>query len=97
MTHFSVGDSYHVDSWAAYAPITDVLVGKAVIQVITEIPQHFVFDLICGFDVIGDLEAKFLIDVCESMYGSMPFEFLKSVGTSRDLGELGITTPPPHE
>ena len=65
--HWSVGHSYHVHSWAAYAPVIDSLVGKAVIHGITEIVEHFVFGLTC--DVIGDLEAKFRIAVCDFMYG----------------------------
>ena len=55
--HWGVGDSHNVGSWAlrsAYAPVIDILVGKAVIRGITEMAQHFVFDLTC--DVIGEAE-----------------------------------------
>ena len=54
--HWGVGDLYHVDPYAAYAPVIDILVGKAVIHGITEIAQHFVFDLTC--DIIGDSEVN---------------------------------------
>ena len=45
MMHWGVGNSHHVDSWAAYAPVIDILVREAVIHGITEIAKHFVFDL----------------------------------------------------
>ena len=38
----------------AYAPVIDILVGKAVIHGIIEMAQHFVFDLTC--DVIRQAE-----------------------------------------
>ena len=54
--HCGVGVSHHVDSWAAYASVMDILAGKAVIHGIAEMGQHFVFDLTC--DVIGEAEVK---------------------------------------
>ena len=56
MMHWGVGVSRHVDSWAAYAPVINILVWKAVIHGITEMAQHFVFDLNC--DIISEAEAK---------------------------------------
>ena len=56
MMHWGVGDSYHVDSWAAYAPVIDILVGEAVIHGITEMAQHFVFNPTC--DVIDEAEVN---------------------------------------
>ena len=53
---WGVVNSHHVDSWAAYSPIIDILIGKAVIHVITEMAQHFVFDVTC--DVIGEIEVN---------------------------------------
>ena len=47
-----VGDSHHVDSWAAYAPVIDILVGEVFIHGITEMAQHFIYDLTC--DIIGE-------------------------------------------
>ena len=51
MMHWGVGDSHHIDSWATYAPVIDIFVGKAVIHGITEMARHFAFDRTC--DVIG--------------------------------------------
>ena len=56
MMHCGVGNSHHVDSWAAYTPVIDMLVVKAVIHGITEIAQHFIFDLTC--DVIVEAEVN---------------------------------------
>ena len=39
------GDFHHVDLLAAYAPVIDILVGKAIVRRITEIAQGFVFYL----------------------------------------------------
>ena len=56
MIDWGIGDSHHVDSWTAYEPVIDILVVKAVIHGITEIAQHFVFDL--TYDVIGEAEVN---------------------------------------
>ena len=53
--YWVVGDSY-VNSGAAYELIIDILVGKAVINEITEMIKHFVFDLTC--DDIGKAEVN---------------------------------------
>ena len=54
--HWGVGVSHHVDLWAAYAPVIDILVGKTVIHGITEMAQHFVFNL--TYDIIGEGEVN---------------------------------------
>ena len=41
---------------AAYVPVIDILVGKAVIHNITKIAQRVVFDLTCG--IISDPEVN---------------------------------------
>ena len=53
-----MGVSHHVDSWAAYAPVSvmDIFAGKAVIHGIAEMGQPFVFDLTC--DVVGEAEVN---------------------------------------
>ena len=53
MMHWGIGDTHHIDSWASYASVIDILVGEALYG-ITEMAQHFVFDLTC--DVIGEAE-----------------------------------------
>ena len=54
--HLGVGDSHHVDSWAAYTSVIDILVGEAIIHGSTKMAQHFVFDLTCN--VIGEPEVN---------------------------------------
>ena len=44
----------YVDSWAAYSPVMDILVRKAVIHGIIAIAQHFIFDL--TYDVNAEAE-----------------------------------------
>ena len=60
-----------------------------------EIPQHFDFDLAC--DVIGDLEAKFIMAVSEFMYGYYicRLNFENPSVTFRDLGGGEVKLPPP--
>ena len=53
--HWGIGDTHHIDSWASYASVIDILVGEALYG-ITEMAQHFVFDLTC--DVIGEAEVN---------------------------------------
>ena len=53
MMLWGVGDAYHVDSLADYAPVIDILTGKAVSHGITEIAQNVVFYV--TFNAIGDL------------------------------------------
>ena len=54
MMRSGFGDTHHVVSWLAYAPVMDIFAGKAVIHGIVEMGQPFLFDLTC--DVIGKAE-----------------------------------------
>ena len=89
--HWSVGHSYHVHSWAAHASVIDSLAGKTVIHGITEIVEHFVFDLTS--DVIVDLEAKFRVTVCDFMYGHIICLLNFKIG--REPSEISAPSPPP--
>ena len=90
--HWSVGHSYHVHSWAAHASVIDSLAGKTVIHGITEIVEHFVFDLTS--DVIVDLEAKFRVTVCDFMYGHIICLLNFKIG--REPSEISAPSPPPY-
>ena len=56
MMRSGVGVSHDVDSSLSYAPVMDIFAGKAVIHGISEMGEHFVFDLIC--DCMGEAEVN---------------------------------------